>query len=700
MSRNRGILVSLLLICSSLSICRASVVRPISDAHRSAALELFVPIDGSLGSLEDTYEALRTFQILGLEINSDLSRATCQTLLLKLGSSSSTSKDLLYALRINGILGCQIETTNFEDIVSKLQDNLKGGNSLLDLYCSVGGLLLIKKQGFNVILSDAGGVFHNIKALSQSDGRWRFDSSGAESSTYAAGIALETLAGVVSLADSEIEQSVVNNGIVSFFRAHLGLLNADDETLYFDEKRVHANNFKSPLEISASVIRGVTAFAEVASGRLNIPGNKMLGLAKFFLSIGIPGSSKDLFNQLDALSCLENNSRLNCFYPRIYIPLIVSLPAVVLSLTSRDQLKVDVTTVFGSSAPSLTVTLAHAINSKSEEDELNVNQELHFDQENSIHYLDIVPLKMDVGKYRLVFKASLHDPEDGNKYTTGEQTSFSIFLTGSIKVDKGEIAIINSDGGSIETVETLDLSKDSSLSLSANHLQKFRLSFQLASPLGQTFKPHQVFLKLRHESKVEHIFLIDISSRQFKLTLDFLGLVEKFYYLSGKYDIKLAVGDATMENSFLSSLGCIELDLPEAPEKATQPPLQPVDPFSRYGPRQEISHIFRAPEKRPPKELSLAFLVLTILPFLGFIFGLIRLGVNLKSFPSAPLQAAFSILFHAGIAAVLLLYVLFWWKLNLFTTLKGLGLLSIFLVLVGHRTLSYLASTSAKLKSA
>ena len=38
-------------------------------------------------------------------------------------------------------------------------------------------------------------------------------------------------------------------------------------------------------------------------------------------------------------------------------------------------------------------------------------------------------------------------------------------------------------------------------------------------------------------------------------------------------------------------------------------------------------------------------------------------------------------------------------QLNLFTTLKALGFLGAFLVFVGHRTLSYLASSSAKLKS-
>jgi len=176
--------------------------------------------------------------------------------------------------------------------------------------------------------------------------------------------------------------------------------------------------------------------------------------------------------------------------------------------------------------------------------------------------------------------------------------------------------------------------------------------------------------------------------------------VEKFYYLSGRYDLELAVGDAAMENSFLRPLGHLELDLPEAPEKAPRPPAQAVDPFSKFGPKAEISHIFRSPEKRPPKELSLAFTGLTLVPFIGFLIGLMRLGVNLKNFPSLPGPAAFASLFHAGIGAVLLLYVLFWLKLDLFTTLKYLGFLGIVLVFVGHRTLSHLSSVSTKQKTA
>lgn len=370
----------------------------------------------------------------------------------------------------------------------------------------------------------------------------------------------------------------------------------DDGTSYFDEKNVDPDQYKGPLGTSASVVSGVSAFAAVSSAKLNIGGEKILGLAKFFLSIGVPGTTKDFFYQINSLASLENN--------RVAVPLILSLPATVLSLTSKDQLKVEVTRVFGSPAPPLTVSLLKGLTPDSKEVTSFEKKELEYDPENRIHFLDLSP-KIDVGKYSLIFEVSVKDPEDAELYATGGQISVTTFLTGYITIDKAEIAISDSDAAS-ESVKKLDISKDSLVSLSANHLQKMRLSLQLKTPLGFSFKPHQMIVKLQHESKVEHLFVPATSSKQYNLVL---------------------------ENSFLWSLGSIELDLPEAPEKAAKAPAQPVDPLSRFGPKEEISHIFRAPEKRPPQELSLGFMGLTLLPLLAFLIGLLRIGVNFKGFP-------------------------------------------------------------------
>ncbi|XP_061968989.1 dolichyl-diphosphooligosaccharide--protein glycosyltransferase subunit 2-like [Populus nigra] len=692
-----GSLEGFLVLIVAASICSSSfassIFQPISDCHRSAALELFTPRDGSFFSLEETYEALRTFEVLGIDNKSDIDTAACQSVLEILGSPSSALKDLFYALKVNGILKCDIEKDVFEGVASRLQATVSGAGALLDFYYSVGGLVFVKDQTSkdDLYLADAEGVFGSIKALSQSDGRWRYNSNNPESSTFAAGLALEALSGVVSLSSSEIDQSLIGTTKNDILKLFDSIEKYDDGAFYFDEKLVDAHEHQGPLSTTSSVVRGLTAFAAVTSGSLNLPSGLVLGLARFLLGIGIPGDAKDLFNQIDSLASLESNS--------VSIPLILSLPATVLSLTKKDALKVKVNTVLGSNAPPLTVKLVGVFRSGSKDTSLIEGQELKFNPESAVYALDALPKSIDVGKYTFVFEMVLHDPDHLNLYATGGQTRIPIFVTGAVKVDSAEISVLDSDLGSTET-KKIDLAGENTVSLSANHLQKLRLSFQLSTSLGHAFKPHQAILKLTHETKVEHSFVVGSSGKQFEINLDFLGLVEKFFYLSGKYNVQLSVGDAAMENSFLKAIGHLDLDLPEPPEKAPQPPPQPLDQNLRYGPKAEITHIFRVPEKLPPKELSHAFLGLTLFPLLGFLVGLLRLGVNLKNFPSSSVPAMFAVLFHLGIAAVLLLYALFWLKWDLFTTLKALGFLGAFLMFVGHRILSHLASISSKLKSA
>ncbi|ESW34552.1 hypothetical protein PHAVU_001G162000 [Phaseolus vulgaris] len=681
----------LLVLLFAASICGAvTIPGPVSDAHRSAASELF---DGSFSSLEEAYEALRVFEILAIGNKPDVSATACKKVVENLGSSSPV-KDLFYALKVNGILKCKVNADVFKDIAVRLKATVTDASTLVDMYYSIGSLVLIKDQvsDVDVLLADADGTFHSIKALSQSDGRWRYSSDNPESSTYAAGLALEALAGVISLASSEIDLSrvkTVKNDILKLFDS---IEKYDDGTFYFDEKFVGGSEHQGSLSTTSSVVRGVIAFTSVISGKVNLPGDKVLGLAKFFLGIGIPGDAKDFFNQVESLALLENN--------RVSIPLVLSLPETVYSLSKRDQLKVRVNTVLGSASPPLTVKLVRAFRSDAKDSVIIESKELQYDKSNGIHVLEVFPDNVDVGTYVFVFEIVLHDSAGEKVFATGGQIHVPIYVTGIIEVSNAEIAVLDSDLGSVETQKKLDLAGNVVVELSANHLQKLRFSFQLKTPHGHAFKPHQAFFKLKHETKHEHIFVVGNTGKKFEIVLDFLGLVEKFYYLSGRYDIELTVGDAVMENSFLRPLGHVDLELPEAPEKAARLPPLPVDPYLRYGPKAEIAHIFRAPEKRPPQNLSLTFLSLILLPFIGFLVGLLRLGVNLKNFPSSAAPAAYAILFHLGIAAVLLLYVLFWLKLDLFTTLKTVGLLGVFLMFVGHRILSHLASTSSKLKSA
>ncbi|KAG5389603.1 hypothetical protein IGI04_031144 [Brassica rapa subsp. trilocularis] len=603
----------------------------------------------SSGALLSSSSTLSSSRSNSIDRKSDLKSATCENVVEVLASPSSTLKDAFFALSVNGILRCKSGEDVPKDIVSKLQAGVKDAKLLLDFYYSIRDLVLVKEQfsGTDLSLGDAEAIFRSIKALSQSDGRWRYSSNNPESSSFAAaGLAYETLDGVISLAPSEIDQSLIQTLKTSILKRFDSIQKYDDGTFYFDGS-------EGPISTTASVIRGLTSFAASESTGLNLAGDNIVGLAKFFLGVGIPGDAKDFFNQIDALACLEDNRQCYFHAPSMQFSLVRCSTHLVSSIYCHfsdkeraseapvfpsygfiqlsSEFWVKVSTVLGSKAPALIVKLAaQALSSGSKGSSVINNQEIKFDADSATYFLDSFPKNFDVGKYTFVFEP----PQE----------------------------LLDSDVGSVESQKKLDLSKDGAVSLSANHLQKLRLSYQLNTPLGHVFKPHQAFLKLKHESQVEHIFLVKTSGKKSELVLDFLGLVEKLYYLSGKYEIQLTIGDASMENSLLSNIGHIELDLPERPEKAAQPPVQPTDPYSRYGPKAEISHIFRVPEKLPAKQLSLVFLGLIVLPFIAFLIGLTRLGVNIKSFPSSVGAATSALLFHGGIGAVLLLYVLFWLK--------------------------------------
>ncbi|KAG6400908.1 hypothetical protein SASPL_137753 [Salvia splendens] len=761
MARDLGILVIVVLVLAA--TCQSAVVSPVSESHRSAALELFSPAHGSYGRLnintlethplrivfdsqivdlvfqykislalghvylEETYEALKTFKVLGIEKKHAIRTSSCASVADTLKSTSSALKDFFDALRVNSILKCELNSEAVRGTQSRLKDSLNGASSLIDFYYSIGGLVLLKEQmsEVDVNLGDADRIFRSIKALGQSDGRWRLSSNNPESSNNAAGIALEALAGVISLATPQIDNSWVSFDFCSFVLANSmkittlkndilklfdGIERYDDGTYYFDEKHVGARGHQSPLSSSASVVRGIAAVAAATSETLNLPGEKIMGLAKFFLGVGVPGSAQDLYHQIDALSYLENIRHVLWKLTSFRTLYNKAHPDLKIYSSDHDFVAalVRVSTLLGSPAPTLSVRLMQIFVSGSKDASV-IDQELKFDAVSGMHVLETLPKNIDVGSYIFSFEVIFHNPEHKKTYVSGGRTRVLVHITGVIKIDNAEIVILDGDRGSVENQKKLKLPGDNAVALSANHLQKLRLSFDMSTPFGNAFKPHQAFLKLRHESGVDHIFLVGNSGKKFEiilvkasslvLLLDFLGLVEKFFYLPGRYNIQLTVGDADMENSFLQPLGFVELDLPDAPEKATRPPPQAVDPYSRYGPKAEITHIFRAPEKRPAKELSLTFLGLVLVPFFGFLAGLVQLGANLKNFPKSTVPSTFAILFHLGIAAVLALYTLFWLKLDLFTTLKALGFLGMFLMFVGHKTLSHLASTSSKLKS-
>lgn len=103
--------------------------------------------------------------------------------------------------------------------------------------------------------------------------------------------------------------------------------------------------------------------------------------------------------------------------------------------------------------------------------------------------------------------------------------------------------------------------------------------------------------------------------------------------------------------------------------------------------------IIRAPDKRPPAVVSLAFSGLVLLPGVVAVVLLASLGANIRGFTGSVSQ----LLFHGGILSILVLYYLFWTRINLLQTLPVLGLLGLLTSVAGYFALS--AHADVRLKS-
>lgn len=65
-------------------------------------------------SLEETYEALQSFEILGIESKHGVRGTACSLVSEVLSSSSSPLKDLFYALKVSSLLKCDVKESQFE----------------------------------------------------------------------------------------------------------------------------------------------------------------------------------------------------------------------------------------------------------------------------------------------------------------------------------------------------------------------------------------------------------------------------------------------------------------------------------------------------------------------------------------------------------------------------------------------------------
>ncbi|KAL4447820.1 hypothetical protein ABPG75_005039 [Micractinium tetrahymenae] len=227
---------------------------------------------------------------------------------------------------------------------------------------------------------------------------------------------------------------------------------------------------------------------------------------------------------------------------------------------------------------------------------------------------------------------------------------------------------------------------------------KVTLSAALASAPDQEFRPQQVFVRLTAKATGGAAYFAAVKAKDGSLyTAAKSAEVQKQVGTqSGAYELALVVGDARTLQPLLWALGEVQVLHPPL-DDGSQPAAAPYRAMDvLFRPLPEIVHMHRAPERRAPALVSLLFALVALAPLGAFVVLALRAGANLKGFPTDGAGFLSAAGFHAGLAAILALYVLFWLRLNLMQTLPILAVLAGVTATFGRSTLNHLAAAWQK----
>uniref|UniRef100_A0A6E8VUA2 Dolichyl-diphosphooligosaccharide--protein glycosyltransferase subunit 2 n=1 Tax=Anopheles coluzzii TaxID=1518534 RepID=A0A6E8VUA2_ANOCL len=427
--------------------------------------------------------------------------------------------------------------------------------------------------------------------------------------------------------------------------------------------------FEGGLSITALIVNGGFKLATSLSKPAPITADQAVKFATYFLSRASVQTPKGVSVLLEALKLLASQKTI--------APVCVRLAGNGQLLPESPVLSVRVCDLLGKPLSPALAALSTTVVSRTTNDAL-------------VSKVNLVPSKDDATLYTYNLKSASPtrglyrvDVDAAPSYRQQLQVS----VLGKVRVSSLEVGVGDTDSAA-SSVKRQSVAHPSKLAtvLNADSQQKVVLKTALVDDAsGKPITVHQCFVLLRHqETRQEIIFVAETdSSKAYKFEMDVGARAADFGHKSGLYEVRLIVGDALLSNSFQWHLADLELKFAAGDSQQ-----QSVDAAaSLRKPLPEIVHQFRAPEKRPPRFVSDLFTALCIAP-LVILFGLwAKLGVNVKNFP----LSLGAIGFHLGLGAILVLFGIFWLRLNMFDTIRYLIPLALFTFICGNRMLRKIA---------
>jgi len=465
----------------------------------------------------------------------------------------------------------------------------------------------------------------------------------------------------------------------------------EDVVAQADEVNNEYLQYEAGLAVTSKVITGILALGDTQEKKL-MKDEQVIKFAKYFVKRKYVHSLKDIHYLLVALGALSNNKQS--------VPVVVSTFRSSLITAESPALKVRVTNLIDQAIPDAKISAKSfetadddattvfenraLVKSEDADDFIVLDSDVAkgFVAANAFK-LDVMGSSPNRGMYNCKFEVELNA---ANKlFILGGTFVSKVKVLAKIVVEDVEIGIGDRDQSVIAKMTKLNFPDKVNRLLEADYHQKVVMTFNLKDVgNGQLVNVHQTFIRLVHDTTGQEIFFVaePNTNDQYKFTLD-VGTTGKdsFNNLSGKYRMALIVGDKAMQAPIAWTIGDVVLTFSGQPKKTKRQE-------RLTEPRPEIVHMFRVPDKRPPKVVSTAFTILVLSPLLIMFAMWAKIGANVSNLQlNVP-----TLLFHVGLACIFGLYYMFWTQLDMFYTLKMLLLIGGATFLGGNKMLADMAA--------
>ncbi|PAA83600.1 hypothetical protein BOX15_Mlig004170g2 [Macrostomum lignano] len=307
--------------------------------------------------------------------------------------------------------------------------------------------------------------------------------------------------------------------------------------------------------------------------------------------------------------------------------------------------------------------------------------------ERSVFNIDFMKAKPTVGFYQLAVSAKSSE----KRFLFPASIALQVKVVSTVAVQSMEVAVADRDQQSAPVPVKLTYPAKAKSQLEADSHQRLSAKFQITMSGDNTpVTVHQAFIRLNHlTANKEAIFVAEPDKdKTYKFSVDLATGGKNLDYLSGLYAMELIVGDALIDKSLVWHLADVKLDLPDEANKPGAVATPQETERAALKPKPEIKHVFRQPDKMAPASIAMGFTILCLAPLAILLILWAYLGANLSGFvTSVP-----ALLFHIGLAGILILYFFYWSCLNMFETLRYLCLLGVPTFICGNRLLRSLAS--------